>query len=169
MVANTQSPSAELVDSAAQPTVAVAEIQVPYLNEDSILAIPGNIAASHRTTLTRAERNELSTYAIKGSHASTEVKIQEFTSAHRPGGHRTKPARNPVGSRQGSSQLRPSAYSKNHINLWKPRVYHHWKSPLLMVVFCVIGLALSIAHCAVYRSLDGRVVGSSYDQEQNLR
>lgn len=38
-----------------------------------------------------------------------------------------------------------------------------------MVLFYTIGLALSVAHCVIYRNLDGRIVGSSYDQEQNLR
>ncbi|CAN8101641.1 unnamed protein product [Discula destructiva] len=38
-----------------------------------------------------------------------------------------------------------------------------------MVFFYIIGLTLSIAHCVVYRNLDGQIVGSSYDQEQNLR
>ncbi|ROV98334.1 hypothetical protein VMCG_07140 [Cytospora schulzeri] len=43
------------------------------------------------------------------------------------------------------------------------------KSPMFMVVFFVIGLSLSIAHCAFYRGLDGKIVGSPYSQEQNLR
>lgn len=70
--------------------------------------------------------------------------------------------------RSGSPHSRVSAIS-NRINLWKPRVYNHWKSPILMVFFYSIGFTLSIAHCVIYRSLDGKIVGSSYDQEQNLR
>lgn len=68
----------------------------------------------------------------------------------------------------GSSQSRISSVSKR-INLWRPRAYNHWKAPILMLLFYSIGLALSLAHCVIYRDLDGKIVGSSYDQEQNLR
>lgn len=52
---------------------------------------------------------------------------------------------------------------------WEYRHIHRWKSPLLMVVFFVIGLAMSLAHCIFYPSLSGRVVGNSDAQEEKIR
>ena len=53
--------------------------------------------------------------------------------------------------------------------LWTWRRYHKWKSPLLMSTFFVLGLGISIAHCVFYASLNGTIVGSSRQQERNLR
>jgi hypothetical protein len=52
---------------------------------------------------------------------------------------------------------------------WKPRQYRKWESPVLMVLFFVLGLGLSLAHCLFYSSLDGDIVGSPAQQENNLR
>jgi hypothetical protein len=52
---------------------------------------------------------------------------------------------------------------------WKPRRYRKWQSPVLMVLFFVIGLSLSLAHCLFYSSLDAEIVGSPAQQENNLR
>ncbi len=53
--------------------------------------------------------------------------------------------------------------------LWKPRKYHKWESPVLMVLFFVLGLGISMAHCGFYASLEGAIVGSPAQQENNLR
>ncbi|KAK0737326.1 hypothetical protein B0T21DRAFT_364903 [Apiosordaria backusii] len=52
---------------------------------------------------------------------------------------------------------------------WKPRKFHKWESPLLMISFFVLGLVFSISHCVLYASLDGAIVGSAAHQESNLR
>lgn len=52
---------------------------------------------------------------------------------------------------------------------WRKRRIPRWKSPLLMVVFFIIGLAMSLAHCIFYPKLSGRLVGNSSSQEQNIR
>jgi hypothetical protein len=52
---------------------------------------------------------------------------------------------------------------------WKPHRIHRWKSPLVMLTFFVIGLGMSIGHCIFYSSLDGIIVGDSYNQERNIR
>jgi len=44
-----------------------------------------------------------------------------------------------------------------------------WKSPILLTVFFLIGLALSLAHCLFYYKLDAKIVGSASQQENNLR
>jgi hypothetical protein len=38
-----------------------------------------------------------------------------------------------------------------------------------MGLFFVIGLGVSMAHCGFYASLEGTVVGSPAEQENNLR
>jgi len=53
--------------------------------------------------------------------------------------------------------------------MWIPREYHKWKSPLLMFTFYLIGLGISIGHCAFYPSLKDKIVGSSRKQESNIR
>lgn len=72
-------------------------------------------------------------------------------------------------SRTESSHSGLSGYSKRRMRIWTPREYNHWKSPVLMVLLYITGLVLSVAHCVFYKNLDGKIVGSSYDQEQNLR
>jgi hypothetical protein len=52
---------------------------------------------------------------------------------------------------------------------WEKRRIHRWKSPLMMVVFFLVGLALSLAHCIFYPSLHGKIVGNSDAQEEKLR
>lgn len=52
---------------------------------------------------------------------------------------------------------------------WQKRQIHRWKSPLLMVVFFLIGLAMSLAHCIFYPSLQGKVVGNPDAQEEKIR
>jgi hypothetical protein len=50
-----------------------------------------------------------------------------------------------------------------------PRRYHKWKSPLLILTFYVIGLGMSIGHCAFYASLNHSVVGGPHQQSTNIR
>jgi hypothetical protein len=52
---------------------------------------------------------------------------------------------------------------------WSPRRIHKWKSPLLMIIFFLIGLGVSVAHCAFYPSLKDMRVGSPDSQEEKLR
>ncbi|KAK4098471.1 hypothetical protein N658DRAFT_431977 [Parathielavia hyrcaniae] len=51
----------------------------------------------------------------------------------------------------------------------KRRQFRNWESPLLIVLFFVLGLGLSLGHSAFYASLDGTEVGSPEQQENNLR
>jgi hypothetical protein len=54
--------------------------------------------------------------------------------------------------------------------VWQPRRrFHQWKSPLLMLIFFVIGLNMGFAHCTFYASRSGHIVGSSSDQERVIR
>ncbi|KAF2002416.1 hypothetical protein P154DRAFT_488382 [Amniculicola lignicola CBS 123094] len=52
---------------------------------------------------------------------------------------------------------------------WPKRHIHRWKSPMLMILFFIIGLAMSLAHCIFYPKLSGKVVGDSSSQEEKLR
>ncbi|KAK3315414.1 hypothetical protein B0H66DRAFT_593988 [Apodospora peruviana] len=52
---------------------------------------------------------------------------------------------------------------------WTRREYHHWKAPLLMVVFWLIGIGCSVAHCTFYSLLQGTIVPGPGAQENNLR
>jgi thiol:disulfide interchange protein len=52
---------------------------------------------------------------------------------------------------------------------WQKRRIHRWKSPLMMVVFFLVGLAMSLAHCIFYPSLQGKIVGNSDAQEEKIR
>jgi hypothetical protein len=52
---------------------------------------------------------------------------------------------------------------------WVRRSYYKWKSPLIMASSFTLGLGVSAAHCALYKHLDGKVVGSPAQQETNLR
>jgi hypothetical protein len=52
---------------------------------------------------------------------------------------------------------------------WKARRVRQWKSPLVMIVFFIIGMAMSVGHCIFYPRLDGVIVGSSNNQEKNIR
>ncbi|OAG08539.1 uncharacterized protein CC84DRAFT_1257383 [Paraphaeosphaeria sporulosa] len=52
---------------------------------------------------------------------------------------------------------------------WPERRIHRWKSPIMMVVFFLVGLAMSLAHCIFYPSLKGKVVGNSDAQEEKIR
>ncbi|KAF2729936.1 hypothetical protein EJ04DRAFT_501369 [Polyplosphaeria fusca] len=52
---------------------------------------------------------------------------------------------------------------------WKKRNIPRWKSPLLMILFFIIGLAMSLAHCIYYPKLHGVIVGDSSSQEEKLR
>jgi hypothetical protein len=59
--------------------------------------------------------------------------------------------------------------SRIPVELWKPRKIRKWKSPLLMLGFFIGGLSFSVAHCAFYPSLNGKVVGDPRMQEENIR
>ncbi|KAJ4301769.1 hypothetical protein N0V90_003863 [Kalmusia sp. IMI 367209] len=52
---------------------------------------------------------------------------------------------------------------------WEQRRIHRWKSPVLMVAFFLIGLAMSLAHCIFYPSLNGKIVGDPDIQEEKIR
>ena len=54
-------------------------------------------------------------------------------------------------------------------SLWTPRSYRQWKSRILMVAFLFLGFGMSLTHCVYYPSLQGRIVGDSYSQENQLR
>lgn len=49
------------------------------------------------------------------------------------------------------------------------QTHHNWKSPILMVIFLLIGVGLSVGHCVFYPSLNGQLVGGSSRQEEKLR
>jgi hypothetical protein len=80
-------------------------------------------------------------------------------------------------SKPGSPNIRPRFQSNASSSvlrlarheMWKPRQYHKWKSPLLMFTFYLLGLGISIGHCAFYPSLKDKIVGSSRNQESNIR
>ncbi|KAH8652840.1 hypothetical protein BGZ61DRAFT_541812 [Ilyonectria robusta] len=64
------------------------------------------------------------------------------------------PSERPASSRgTGSSQTS----RRFAIALWKPRTYHRWKSPALVVVFFLIGFGMSLCHCVFYPSLIGQI------------
>lgn len=52
---------------------------------------------------------------------------------------------------------------------WQNRHIHRWKSPLLMVTFFLVGLAMSLAHCIFYSSMRDKIVGNSDAQEEKIR
>jgi thiol:disulfide interchange protein len=52
---------------------------------------------------------------------------------------------------------------------WPKRTRHRWKAPLLMVIFFLIGFAMSLAHCIFYPMLTGVIVGSPDSQEGKIR
>lgn len=52
---------------------------------------------------------------------------------------------------------------------WKPRRIRYWKSPLVMLIFYAVGVALSISHCVFYPKLNGTIVFDTYSQERNIR
>lgn len=49
------------------------------------------------------------------------------------------------------------------------QIHQSWKSPILMIVFLLIGVGLSVGHCVFYPSLNGQLVGNSSRQEEKLR
>jgi hypothetical protein len=69
------------------------------------------------------------------------------------------PAITPLAERRGSRIIQ--GWTKRHV--------HRWRSPLLMVLFFLLGLSVSIAHCVFYPKLRGKVVGDSNQQEEKIR
>ncbi|KAF2177452.1 hypothetical protein K469DRAFT_755105 [Zopfia rhizophila CBS 207.26] len=65
----------------------------------------------------------------------------------------------------GDAKLLPAAEPQQ---TWSKRRVHRWKSPLLMLMFFTIGLAMSIAHCIFYLKLRGTVVGDFSSQEEKI-
>lgn len=53
--------------------------------------------------------------------------------------------------------------------VWNKRQIHRWRSPFLMVLFFMLGAAVSVAHCVLYSLLNGKIVGNSDQQEEKLR
>jgi hypothetical protein len=83
-------------------------------------------------------------------------------------------------SNPGSPTLLPAPYSHSTFQRftsfsktpqlgWRKRQIPRWKSPLLMILFFIIGLAMSLGHCIFYPKLSGKLVGGSSDQEENIR
>lgn len=83
-------------------------------------------------------------------------------------------------SNPGSPALLPAPYSPGPFGRlasfsktpqlgWRKRQIPPWKSPLLMILFFIIGLAMSLGHCIFYPKLSGKIVGDSSDQEGNIR
>lgn len=133
-------------------------IDAPPLN--TISQMPANPGSS--PTLPATKKLHV-TIDIQGTSSSGES-----SRSTKPGvTHLAKPTPNlqlpPTSARRGS--LQPPAL----IALWKSRSIKKWKAPVVMVSFLLLGLALSIAHCIVYSSLNGNIVGSSANQEENLR
>ncbi|KAH6622199.1 hypothetical protein C7974DRAFT_377797 [Boeremia exigua] len=58
---------------------------------------------------------------------------------------------------------------ETYTSVWNRRYIHKWRSPFLMVLFFVLGAAVSIAHCVFYPKLNGKIVGDSYQQEEKIR
>lgn len=56
-----------------------------------------------------------------------------------------------------------------NIQGWTNRYIYRWRSPFLMVLFFVLGAAVSIAHCVFYPMLNGKIVGGSDQQEEKIR
>jgi hypothetical protein len=74
----------------------------------------------------------------------------------------------PGGLRFPSNASSDVSRSGRH-EMWRPRRYYKWKSPLLMFTFFILGLGISIGHCAFYSALKNTIVGSQWQQENNLR
>jgi thiol:disulfide interchange protein len=55
------------------------------------------------------------------------------------------------------------------IQEWTKRRINKWRSPSLMVLFFLLGLSISIAHCVFYPKLRGKLVGDSNQQEEKIR
>ena len=71
----------------------------------------------------------------------------------------SSPANRPVAEHHG-----PRRFSN-----WEARRIHTWKTPLLMVLFFLAGLAMSMAHCIFYPKLKDQVVGKADQQEEKIR
>lgn len=68
-----------------------------------------------------------------------------------------------------TANLPPLSPKLSQQRLFTKRYIHRWKSPLLMLGFFIIGVAMSLAHCIFYPKLKGRIVGNSDSQEEKLR
>jgi len=71
----------------------------------------------------------------------------------------SSPATRPVAEHHGSRTF-PN---------WEARRIHTWKTPLLMVLFFLVGLAMSMAHCVFYPKHKDQVVGKADQQEEKIR
>ncbi|ORY04871.1 hypothetical protein BCR34DRAFT_491266 [Clohesyomyces aquaticus] len=69
----------------------------------------------------------------------------------------------------GNGISTPSTAPKIQVPLWPTRTIHRWKAPLLMVIFFIIGFAMSLAHCIFYPMLTGVIVGNPDSQEGKIR
>ncbi|CAH0053763.1 unnamed protein product [Clonostachys solani] len=79
--------------------------------------------------------------------------------------------RSPSSRRSGSRESGPllRRARRNTAIPWMPQLPKHLKSPLLMVVFFLVGFGLSLGHCIFYPQLSSRIVGDSNQQEERLR
>jgi hypothetical protein len=91
-------------------------------------------------------------------------RISLCATASNPGSPTLLPAPN-----SPSTSQRFASFSKTPQLGWRKRQIPRWKSPLLMVLFFIIGLAMSLGHCVFYPKLSGKLVGGSSDQEENIR
>ncbi|KAF2690445.1 hypothetical protein K458DRAFT_328836 [Lentithecium fluviatile CBS 122367] len=52
---------------------------------------------------------------------------------------------------------------------WTKQYFRRWRSPILMVVLFLVGLAMGLAHCVFYHRLASKIVGSPDAQEEKIR
>jgi thiol:disulfide interchange protein len=130
---------------------------------DKVAIVSDAIAISPRTSAEPSPRIRLEVpHAAQNGHEPSEQIVPQLPPAalqnyRFPSGQENVARK----SSQDSRILRAEFF--------KPRKYHKWKSPLLISMFFVLGLGLSITHCALYAALNGTIVGSSWQQENNLR
>jgi hypothetical protein len=86
----------------------------------------------------------------------------------RPAGSRL-PSNYTAAIRRMSVQAQSTRYNLPDFELDQPTGWRMWKSPLLMVGFLIIGLAMSIGHIVYNVLLDGTLVGDQSSQETNFR
>jgi hypothetical protein len=77
----------------------------------------------------------------------------------------------PLSSTVSSPAIRPLEFGDGSqiAPRWTKRRIHKWKSPLLMSIFFILGVAVSLAHCVFYPKLSGKIVGDSSQQEEKIR
>jgi hypothetical protein len=141
---STQSPVKAFHTTASEVSHNIANLHPPH--QSNIVFMEGSLRPKKAATV--IEHWEIPNYT--NSVRSTAPLLQSASSS---------PAIKQEAERHGS-QIIPSS-SKRQI--------HKWRSPLLMVVFYLLGLSLSVAHCIFYPKLKGRIVGDPGQQEEKIR